>query len=105
MKLNNSAWLAALILMVAFSPAVFASRVKDLTQVEGARDNQLTGYGIVVGLAGDGDSQLSYTVQSVSNFLKRFGIVVDPGTIPEEVTEKLDLLKELFQSAAPEEEA
>ena len=52
MKLNTSAWLAALILMVAFSPVVSGSRVKDLTQVEGARDNQLTGYGIVVGLAG-----------------------------------------------------
>lgn len=58
-----------------------ASRIKDLTQIEGARSNQLIGYGIVVGLAGDGDSQLSYTVQSVSNFLKRFGVVVDPATI------------------------
>lgn len=60
---------------------VHASRIKDLTQIEGARSNQLIGYGIVVGLAGDGDSQLAYTVQSVSNFLKRFGVVVDPATI------------------------
>ncbi len=81
MKLRIASWMGMFLLMVALSPAVSASRVKDLTQVEGARDNQLTGYGIVVGLAGDGDSQLSYTVQSVSNFLKRFGIVVDPGTI------------------------
>jgi len=63
------------------SPFATASRIKDLTQVEGARSNQLIGYGIVVGLAGDGDSQLKYTVQSVSNFLKRFGVVVDPDTI------------------------
>jgi flagellar P-ring protein precursor FlgI len=58
-----------------------ASRIKDLTQVEGDRANQLIGYGIVVGLAGDGDSQLSYMVQSVSNFLKRFGVVVPPASI------------------------
>ncbi len=58
-----------------------ATRIKDLTQIEGDRSNQLIGYGIVVGLAGDGDSQLSYMVQSVSNFLKRFGVVVDPTSI------------------------
>lgn len=54
-----------------------ASRVKDLTQLEGRRDNQLVGYGLVVGLAGDGDStQALYTVQSVANALERFGINV-----------------------------
>ncbi len=69
------------ILLGASVCSLQASRIKDLTHVEGARSNQLIGYGIVVGLAGDGDSQLSYTVQSVSNFLKRFGVVVDPETI------------------------
>ena len=44
--------------------------------VEGGRDNQLIGYGLVVGLAGDGDSKINFTVQSVSNMLKRFGIEV-----------------------------
>lgn len=67
--------------LAGMGPMVSASRIKDLTQVEGARSNQLIGYGIVVGLAGDGDSQLKYTIQSVSNFLKRFGVVVDPATI------------------------
>jgi flagellar P-ring protein precursor FlgI len=70
-----------LVALLSFPITGLASRIKDLTQIEGARSNQLIGYGIVVGLAGDGDSQLSYTVQSVSNFLKRFGIVVDPATI------------------------
>ena len=70
-----------LLALIGIVSSASASRIKDLTQIEGARSNQLIGYGIVVGLAGDGDSQLSYTVQSVSNFLKRFGVVVDPATI------------------------
>lgn len=53
-----------------------ASRIKDLTAVQGGRDNQLVGYGLVAGLAGDGDSRLNYTIQSIANSLKRFGITV-----------------------------
>ena len=58
-----------------------AARVKDLTMVEGGRDNQLVGYGIVVGLAGDGDSNAATTLQSVANTLKRYGITVNPTDI------------------------
>ncbi len=53
-----------------------ASRIKDLTTVEGARSNQLVGYGLIVGLAGSGDSKVSYTIKSVANALQRFGIKV-----------------------------
>ncbi len=53
-----------------------ATRIKDVTMVEGGRDNQLVGYGLVVGLAGDGDGKINFTVQSVANALKRFGIDV-----------------------------
>eukprot|EP01031_Cornospumella_fuschlensis_P048246 gene48246-59087_t len=53
-----------------------ASRVKDLTTVEGARDNQLVGYGIVVGLAGDGDSNAATTQTSIANLLKNFGLSI-----------------------------
>lgn len=57
-------------------------RIKDLAMLEGRRDNQLVGYGLVVGLAGDGDSnQALYTVQSVANTLERFGVSVDPGSL------------------------
>ena len=59
----------------------FAARIKDLTVVEGGRDNQLVGYGLVVGLASKGDSKLSYTVQSVANALQRFGVNVPANTI------------------------
>ncbi|PTY08831.1 flagellar biosynthesis protein FlgA [Opitutaceae bacterium EW11] len=59
-----------------FSPSLFAARVKDLTLVEGDRDNQLVGYGLVVGLAGDGDSNAIATMRTVANALQRQGLIV-----------------------------
>lgn len=44
--------------------------------IEGSRDNQLVGYGLVVGLAGDGDSSSPMTINAVANSLKRFGLSV-----------------------------
>jgi flagellar P-ring protein FlgI len=57
-----------------------ADRLKDLVQVEGARDNQLIGYGLVAGLAGTGDqtTQVPYSVQSIRNMLKQLGLTLDP---------------------------
>lgn len=57
------------------------SRLKDLTVVEGGRDNQLVGYGIVVGLAGDGDKNSEATLRSISNALQRFGISIPSTTL------------------------
>ena len=57
------------------------SRIKDLTTLEGARDNQLTAYGLVVGLAGSGDGKISQTVQSIANMLQRYGINVPSESI------------------------
>ena len=57
------------------------TRVKDLTMVAGARDNQLVGYGLVAGLAGEGDKNLAFTVQSIANMLQRFGITVPAATL------------------------
>src|SRR5689334_9079921 len=54
-----------------------AARVKDLALVEGGRDNQLVGYGLVVGLAGDGDSNAAATLRAVANTLQRYGISVN----------------------------
>ncbi len=61
-----------------------AERIKDLAHVAGVRDNQLVGYGLVVGLDGSGDqtSQTPFTVQSLQNMLKQFGIVLPPGSNP-----------------------
>jgi flagellar P-ring protein precursor FlgI len=58
-----------------------SARIKDLVMVSGARDNQLVGYGLVAGLANDGDKNPTYTVQSVGNMLQRFGITVPSSTL------------------------
>lgn len=57
------------------------TRLKDLVLFAGARDNQLVGYGLVVGLANDGDRNPTYTVQSMANLLQRFGVTVSPSTL------------------------
>ncbi len=55
------------------------TRLKDLVSIEGVRDNQLMGYGIVVGLNNTGDKQLTlFSYQTLANMLKRMGITVDP---------------------------
>ncbi|MDB6038046.1 MAG: flgI [Verrucomicrobiales bacterium] len=56
-------------------------RIKDLVMVGGARDNQLSGFGLVVGLANDGDKDPVYTVQSVANMLQRYGIHLPASTL------------------------
>ncbi len=56
---------------------VFAQRIKDIGYISGKSSEQILGYGLVVGLAGTGDSyRSSFTIQSVSSMLKRFGITV-----------------------------
>ncbi|MBN2068720.1 MAG: flagellar basal body P-ring protein FlgI [Opitutales bacterium] len=79
MKFNLSIALTLLALCLPFS--LSASRIKDITVVEGGRDNQLVGYGLVVGLAGSGDSQLNFTIQSIANSLQRFGIQVPADSV------------------------
>ncbi len=71
----------AALLAFAVQPAL-AERVKDLASVEGVRENQLVGYGLVVGLTGTGDqtTQTPFTVQSIINMLTQFGITIPPGT-------------------------
>jgi flagellar P-ring protein precursor FlgI len=63
------------------SAAAAGVRVKDLALVSGARDNQLVGYGLVVGLAGDGDKDPVYTKQTIANLLQRNGINVPASTL------------------------
>lgn len=69
--------------LIGLVPQVFgASRIKDLTTLKGERDNQLYGYGLVVGLAGTGDGTTSQmTLESVVNSLRRFGLEIDPASI------------------------
>jgi flagellar P-ring protein precursor FlgI len=60
---------------LAASPAFGFSRIKDLVEVQGIRDNQLMGYGLVVGLNGTGDSlkNAPFTQQSIQTMLERLG--------------------------------
>ncbi|NBQ59058.1 MAG: flagellar basal body P-ring protein FlgI, partial [Opitutaceae bacterium] len=69
------------IALMVLTPALRATRVKDMSFVSGGRSNQLIGYGIVVGLAGDGDSNAVTTLRSVANILQRNGLTVDPTQI------------------------
>jgi flagellar P-ring protein precursor FlgI len=65
------------ILLAIASHLGAASRIKDLVSLEGVRENQLVGYGIVVGLAGTGDRQQTvFSVQSLTNLLQRMGVTV-----------------------------
>ena len=59
-----------------------AERLKDLASIQGVRQNQLMGYGLVVGLDGSGDqtTQTPFTVQSVVNMLQGLGVNLPPGT-------------------------
>lgn len=67
--------LAALGAGMALQPAS-ALRIKEVAAVQGVRSNQLTGYGLVVGLDGTGDqtTQMPYTTQSLQNYLQQMGI-------------------------------
>ncbi|QDF98157.1 flagellar biosynthesis protein FlgI [Azoarcus sp. DD4] len=67
---------------VALAMPASAERIKDLASVAGVRDNQLVGYGLVVGLDGSGDqtTQTPFTVQSVINMLGNMGVTLPPGT-------------------------
>jgi len=74
------AW-ALMLAMIALSGAANAERIKDIASIEGVRDNQLLGYGLVVGLNGTGDkvSSSPFVEQSMKSMLTQLGIVVPPG--------------------------
>jgi flagellar P-ring protein precursor FlgI len=78
--------LAALVLLPAC--AMFGSNadrkvlIRDVTQIEGVRDNQLVGYGLVIGLTRTGDTQQTFfTVQTLANTLQRMGVQIAPGVV------------------------
>ena len=75
-------WLAVVLAGVMLALPVQAERIKDLAGIAGVRDNQLIGYGLVVGLDGSGDqtTQTPFTVQSIINMLGNLGVQLPPGT-------------------------
>jgi flagellar P-ring protein FlgI len=75
-------------LWILSSLALFAAEsvhkvlLRDVTQIEGVRDNQLVGYGLVAGLNRTGDTQQTYfTVQTLANALTRMGVQIAPGVV------------------------
>jgi flagellar P-ring protein FlgI len=77
-----------IILSVVFLCSVFCSRhacavrIKDIADIEGVRQNQLVGYGIVVGLDGTGDgSKSEFTIKSISSMLEKMGVTVNPAKL------------------------
>jgi flagellar P-ring protein precursor FlgI len=59
-----------------------AERIRDLGQFEGLRANQLTGYGVVVGLQGTGDNNLEYVTEAMRGVSGRLGLQLPPGVSP-----------------------
>jgi flagellar P-ring protein FlgI len=74
-------FLALILFLFAFPIFAADVRLRDLVMVAGARDNQLVGYGLVVGLAGDGDKDPVYTQQTIANMLRRYGVNVPATTL------------------------
>ena len=63
-------------------PTAHLVRLKDISSIEGVRDNPLIGYGLVVGLKGTGDSQQTiFTNQTLGNILNRMGVSIPPTAI------------------------
>src|SRR3546814_5495610 len=74
--------LMALALPVVLGAPAHAERIKDLGTFQGVRPNQLTGYGIVVGLAGTGDDSLDYATQGMKGVVSRFSLTLPQGINP-----------------------
>ncbi|ENM5768623.1 flagellar basal body P-ring protein FlgI [Vibrio mimicus] len=75
-----------MVLTLGFAPTSQAKveiPIMDLVDVQGIRENQLVGYGLVVGLDGQGDrNQVKFTAQSITNMLRQFGVQIDDNMDP-----------------------
>ncbi len=69
-----------ILLLFIFLTSIWAQKIKDISNVVGIRDNQLIGYGLVVGLAGTGDKS-KFTMQSLQNLLRNSYIKIPSSSI------------------------
>jgi len=67
-----------LVVLCHIAPAQAANRIKEIASIEGVRSNQLSGFGLVVGLDGTGDqtTQMPYTTQGLYNYLRQLGLTL-----------------------------
>lgn len=72
-----------LVAFLAFTGLAHAARIKEVASIEGVRANQLTGFGLVVGLDGTGDqtTQMPYTTQGLANYLQQLGLTLTPASL------------------------
>ncbi|MGI3102901.1 flagellar basal body P-ring protein FlgI [Vibrio alginolyticus] len=87
MKTMQSFFMSLLLVLTLGLPGTSRAEaeipIMDLVDVRGIRENQLVGYGLVVGLAGQGDrSQVKFTSQSITNMLRQFGVQIDDSMNP-----------------------
>jgi flagellar P-ring protein FlgI len=69
-------------LMLALEAQPSGTRLKEIVSIEGVRDNQLIGYGLVVGLKGTGDRQQTlFSAQSLANLLQQMGVATNPAIL------------------------
>ncbi len=75
--------LLLLIMAISLPLTADAKRIKDLASIQGVRENQLIGYGLVVGLDGSGDmtTQTPFTIQSIVNMLTQMGVNIPPASV------------------------
>lgn len=80
---KSFAFLTAAAVLVFSSQAFASSRIKDISDIEGVRENYLIGYGLVVGLNGTGDSisSMAFTEESLIGMLERLGVNTRDGKI------------------------
>jgi flagellar P-ring protein precursor FlgI len=78
--LRPAVWLLGAAALAGLTATAHAARIKEVAAIEGVGSNQLTGYGLVIGLDGTGDqtTQMPYTAQTLSNYLQQQGITLDP---------------------------
>ena len=75
-KEKRLACLAVMVLVMVWTSTVFAARIKDIAAIGGVRENQLIGYGLIVGLAGTGDDLTKnlFTAETLANMMNRQGL-------------------------------
>ena len=73
----------AFVFWLAIAGTAHAARIKEVASIEGVRSNQLTGFGLVVGLDGTGDqtTQMPYTSQGLTNYMKQLGLTLAPAQL------------------------
>ena len=72
-----------LVVLLGAASVSHAMRIKEVASIEGVRSNQLTGFGLIVGLDGTGDqtTQMPYTTQGLANYLQQLGITLTATTL------------------------